>query len=78
MKDFIEPFKMNSMQLLSGRRYTTRSKICKRIWISGSIRITTNGTHQGKYCFGKTPIQTFFDAKELAKNKYLDNLQFSL
>lgn len=35
-------------------------------------------THQGKYCFGKTPIQTFLDAKELAKNKYLDNLQFSL
>lgn len=34
-------------------------------------------THQGKYCFGKTPIQTFIDTKELAKNKYLDNLQFS-
>ncbi|KWV21934.1 hypothetical protein LA733_3686 [Leptospira interrogans] len=34
-------------------------------------------THQGKYCFGKTPIQTFLDTKELAKNKYLDNLQFS-
>ncbi|EMG08988.1 integrase core domain protein [Leptospira interrogans serovar Grippotyphosa str. LT2186] len=34
-------------------------------------------THQGKYCFCKTPIQTFLDTKELAKNKYLDNLQFS-
>ncbi|EMY25477.1 hypothetical protein LEP1GSC115_5857 [Leptospira interrogans serovar Australis str. 200703203] len=34
-------------------------------------------THQGKYCFGKTPFQTFLDTKELAKNKYLDNLQFS-
>ncbi|EKR99739.1 integrase core domain protein [Leptospira mayottensis 200901122] len=34
--------------------------------------------HQGKYCFCKTPMQTFLDTKELAKNKYLDNLQFSL
>ncbi|EMP02391.1 hypothetical protein LEP1GSC171_0066 [Leptospira santarosai str. HAI1380] len=37
-------------------------KICKRIWISGSIRNNYERTHQGKYCFGKTPIQTFLDA----------------
>jgi transposase InsO family protein len=28
--------------------------------------------HSGKYCFGKTPMQTFLDAKHLAKEKELD------
>ncbi|EMN01742.1 hypothetical protein LEP1GSC035_2631 [Leptospira noguchii str. 2007001578] len=60
--------------MLSEKRYTTRSKI----WISGSTRITRTDTHQDKYYFGKTPIQAFFDIKELAKNQYLENLQFSL
>ncbi|EKP04860.1 hypothetical protein LEP1GSC018_0507 [Leptospira kirschneri str. 2008720114] len=26
-------------------------------------------TYQSKYCFGKTPIHTFLDVKELAKKK---------
>lgn len=30
--------------------------------------------HSGRYCFGKTPMQTFMDSKELAKNKDLNNL----
>lgn len=29
-------------------------------------------THSGKYCFGKTPMQTFIDSKHLAINKQLD------
>lgn len=29
-------------------------------------------THSGKYCFGKTPTQTFQDAKHLAEEKQLD------
>lgn len=29
-------------------------------------------THTGKYCYGKTPMQTFLDAKHLAKEKQLD------
>jgi len=32
-------------------------------------------THQGKYCYGKTPMQTFLDSKYLAKNKQLDIVQ---
>jgi hypothetical protein len=28
-------------------------------------------THQGRYCFGKTPMQTFFDAPQLARDKQL-------
>ncbi|EMM81812.1 hypothetical protein LEP1GSC037_5451 [Leptospira interrogans str. 2006001854] len=42
VNDFTEPFKTNSMQLLLGRRYTIQLRICRKIWISGSIRITTN------------------------------------
>jgi len=29
-------------------------------------------THNGKYCFGKTPMQTFNDSIQLAKEKILD------
>jgi transposase InsO family protein len=31
-------------------------------------------THSGKYCFGKTPMQTFIDATPLAAEKMLDKL----
>ena len=31
-----------------------------------------NRTHSGKYCFGKTPLQTFRDAEHLAQAKDLD------
>lgn len=31
-------------------------------------------THSGKYCFGKTPMQTFLDSLHLAKEKQLDEL----
>jgi Integrase core domain len=27
--------------------------------------------HQGRWCFGKTPLQTFLDAKPLAKEKLI-------
>ncbi len=31
-------------------------------------------SHSGRYCFGKTPMQTFSDSKELAKAKDATNL----
>ena len=31
-------------------------------------------THTGKYCFGRTPYQTFQETKHLAKEKMLDTL----
>ena len=34
----------------------------------------TQRTHSGRYCFGKTPMQTFRDSKELAKAKDVNNL----
>jgi transposase InsO family protein len=35
----------------------------------------TERTHSGRYCFGKTPWQTFLDSKRLADDKMLDRLQ---
>ena len=32
-------------------------------------------THTGKYCFGKTPMQTFNDTINLAKEKMLETLK---
>jgi transposase InsO family protein len=34
-------------------------------------------THTGKYCFGKTPLQIFLDAKHLVQEKMLDKLQLT-
>lgn len=34
-------------------------------------------THSGKYCFGKTPYQTFMDSKALADDKMLDRLHLT-
>jgi transposase InsO family protein len=34
----------------------------------------TERTHSGKYCFGKTPYQTFLGSKRLADDKMLDRL----
>jgi len=34
----------------------------------------TDRTHTGKYCYGKTPMQTFTDSVHLARNKMLDTL----
>ncbi len=34
-------------------------------------------THSGKYCFGKTPMQTFSESKHLAQEKMLDRLNLT-
>lgn len=34
-------------------------------------------THTGKYCFGKTPMETFLDSMKLAEDKMLSNLASS-
>lgn len=35
-------------------------------------------THTGKYCFGKTPMQTFNNTIHLAKEKMLETLKEDL
>jgi len=38
------------------------------------IDYNTERTHSGKYCFGKTPWDTFQESKDLAQNKMVDQL----
>jgi len=40
-------------------------------WIRG---YNEERPHSGKYCFGKTPMQTFIDSKQIAKDKNLDSV----
>ena len=37
-------------------------------WVTGYNEVRT---HQGRYCFGKTPMQTFLDAASLAQEKQI-------
>ncbi len=41
------------------------------LWL---IEYNTQRTHSGKYCFGKTPWETFQSSKELAEKKMVDQL----
>jgi transposase InsO family protein len=38
------------------------------------IKYNTQRPHSGKYCYGKTPMQTFIDSLHLAKEKMLDKI----
>jgi len=38
------------------------------------LQVDLDKTHTGKYCFGRTPYQTFQEAKQLAKDKMLETL----
>jgi transposase InsO family protein len=40
------------------------------LWLK---RYNEQRPHSGKYCFGKTPMQTFLDSIPLAKEKMLDS-----
>jgi transposase InsO family protein len=53
--------------------YTTIDELQSDVdtWIN---EYNTVRTHSGKYCYGKTPMQTFLDSIQLAKNKMLDTL----
>jgi hypothetical protein len=46
-----------------------RQATCRAISMIGSRAITRKGRHQGRWCFGKTPIQTFLDATPLARSR---------
>lgn len=51
--------------------YTTLEELQKDLdqWIE---EYNTQRPHTGKYCFGKTPMQTFLDSIPMAKEKLLD------
>ena len=35
------------------------------------LEFNQNRPHQGRWCFGKTPMQTFLDAKPIAEEKMI-------
>ena len=39
-------------------------------WI---VHYNSNRTHEGKYCFGRTPLETFRQSKHLAKEKMIES-----
>lgn len=41
------------------------------VWIE---EYNTQRTHSGKYCYGKTPMETLLDSLNIAKNKMIDQL----
>jgi len=42
------------------------------MWRGRGESYNVERTHSGKYCFGKTPMQTFLDSKKLSDEKQLD------
>jgi hypothetical protein len=52
------------------------SDACKVMGYSRNsfYRFNRERTHTGKYCFGRTPLQTFRETKHLAQAKQLDTL----
>jgi hypothetical protein len=44
---------------------------CRRIWTHGSKNTNEARPHQGRWCFGKTPMQTFSDAMPMTKEKMI-------
>jgi transposase InsO family protein len=54
--------------------YTTIEELQKDLdtWIA---EYNEQRTHSGKYCYGKTPMQTFKDSLPLAKGKMLTSVQ---
>lgn len=68
-KSFIELCKKSFIQLHSEKKlYRTIDELQADVdeWIK---EYNEERTHTGKYCFGKTPIQTFLDSIKLAKEK---------
>jgi transposase InsO family protein len=55
------------------RIYSTLEELQKDVdtWLSQYNNIRP---HSGRYCYGKTPMQTFLDSKHLSQEKQLENL----
>jgi hypothetical protein len=57
------------------KSFTLAWRSCKLTWTSGYGNYNLRRTHSGKYCYGKTPMQTFLDSADLAREKMLDSLR---
>ena len=48
--------------------------ICERFHKTLKEEFYNERVHSGRYCYGKTPMQTFLDSKQLAEEKRLEKL----
>ena len=62
---------MSSIASPFARRSTARSPISRSIAVFWVQSYNEERPHQGRWCFGKTPMQTFLDATPLAKEKMI-------
>ena len=77
VRDSIARFKINFILFAFRKKvYQNIEQLQKDLdeWINW---YNTDRTHSGKYCYGKTPWQTFLDSKHLAKEKQLDQLPWN-
>jgi hypothetical protein len=63
----------NFMLLHSTRKSTIAWMHCRRTLTSG-YNVITSKEHSGRYCYGKTPLQTFVDSKSIAESKNINEL----
>jgi hypothetical protein len=52
-------------------RQAKRLEKFRPILMCGSANTTSRGPHQGRWCFGKTPMQTFLDAMPMIREKMI-------
>ena len=65
------PCSTSSTASPSARSSTAASRNCRPTSMSGSPTTTELRPHQGRWCYGKTPMQTFLDAAPLAREKIM-------
>jgi hypothetical protein len=76
-KGFIRQFKMSfTLQRLEKKVYISLEELQADVekWL---MEYNEERTHSGKYCFEKTPMQTFAKSKHLAQEKMLDRLNLT-
>jgi hypothetical protein len=61
----------NLKDVRSAKRYIVQSTNCSPIWTRGSKNTMRHGHIRGRWCFGKTPMQTFLDAMPMTKEKMI-------
>ena len=68
VKDFIRLLKKSFMILYLGKRSIPHCNTLDRrdVWLK---YYNEDRPHSGKYCYGKTPRQTFLDSKHIAIEK---------
>ena len=69
--DFTRRYSTSSTRWRSGRRSTAQLGELREDLGHFVEQYNTDRPHQGRWCYGKTPMQTFVDSVSLAREKML-------